>query len=78
MTIRKTVTHNKQIEIRFPKENEHLFHFMKRFERTALHKGWTEEEVNAVFDRVFWYSYHYTLDTVLNHCLFSQSEVEKL
>lgn len=69
---------NKQVDIRFPREDENLFQFMKRFERTALRKGWTQEEVHRVIDRSFCYSYHYTLDTILDHCLFPESDIEKL
>jgi len=69
---------DKQVEIRFPKEDEHLFHFMKRFERTALRKGWSQEEVNIVFDQAFWYCYDEILDTLIDHSLFPESEAQTI
>ena len=70
--------HNKQIEIQYPKDGEHIFEFMKRFERKALKSNWTKKELYQVFDKAFCYSYHHTLDTLLDHCLFSKKDLENL
>ena len=78
MRIQKTRAHTKTVGLRFPKDNEHLFHFMKRFERTALRKGWTQEEVQVVFDKALWYSYHHTLDTLLDHYLFPETDINDI
>jgi len=75
MSSRKMIVdHSKTVGLLFPKEDEHLFRFMKRFERTALRKGWNQEEVNAVFDNAFWYCYDEILETLLDHCLFPESD----
>lgn len=78
MRIQKTMAHTKTVELPFPKEDEHLFHFMKRFECTALRKGWTQQEVDIVFDKTFWYSYHHSLDTLLDHCLFPERDINDI
>lgn len=62
-----------QIMISFPREDEHLFDFLKRFETTALKQGWNKDQVYKVFDKAFWYSYHHTLDTIMDHCCFDPS-----
>jgi len=79
MSSRKmAIVHSKTVGLLFPKKNEHLFHFMKRFERTALRKGWNQEEVNAVFDQTFWYCHDEILDTLLDHCLFPESQTQTI
>ena len=63
---------DKSVCINFPKDDEHLFNFLKRFERKALRDGWTREEIDSVFDMAFCYSYHHILHTVTRYVDYNQ------